>query len=62
MPPLFSTNLEYKRTQDTYKRVLEKTKPDLKCERVYAAVLRPSELVLGTLRSKNLKMEPNTST
>ena len=49
-------------TQGTYKRVLEKRNPDLKCERVYAAALGPSELVLGTLLSKNLKIEPNTLT
>ena len=31
MPPLFSTNLEYTRTQGTYKRALEKTNLVLSC-------------------------------
>ena len=60
--PSISANLEYKPTQDSYKRVLEKTNLVLSCERVYAAALGPSELVLGTLLSKNLKIEPNTLT
>ena len=62
MPPLFSTNLEYTRTQGTYKRVLEKTDLNLQCKRVYAAALGHSEVVLGKLLSKNLKIEPNTYT